>query len=224
MAHNLSWIDPDELRTLVSETAYRRPEELPPDASVSVSVSVSAPARADAAEPADRAAAPPVVASASPLRPGGSVRRASRPSLPNPDAPVPAPPPPRTSSVETFRPDPAHPLETRLEQLMMWACRVTGLSRVFIADAEGLLVASLNTGSNAVDDAASAVDLCTRAVPSDIAAADAGVVTMLVSGRTHVVAWDLTRHGKTFIALSGAVDPNTDALSNLSRALRDALR
>jgi len=126
--------------------------------------------------------------------------------------------------VEPFRPDPGFDLEARLEQLMAWACRTTGLARAFIADAEGLLVASLNTGANAVDEAASTVELCSRSVPRDIGDADAGIVTMVVAERTHVVAWDLTRHGKTYIALSGTVEPTSEALSTLSRALRDALR
>ncbi len=126
--------------------------------------------------------------------------------------------------VEPFAPDSASGLEARLEQLMAWACKVTGLARGFVADSEGLLVASLNAGANAVDEAASMVDMCARAVPRDIGGSDAGTVTMVALERTHVVAWDLTRHGKTYLALSGTVEPTPEALSTLSRALRDALR
>jgi acetylornithine/succinyldiaminopimelate/putrescine aminotransferase len=145
--------------------------------------------------------------------------------LPNPDAEAPvAPPPARAEGPSAFEVDTSVSLETRLEQLMTWACAVTGLSRVFIADAEGLLVASLNSGAKAVDEAASIVQLCTRAVPQDVSASERGTVSMSAGEHTHVVAWELTRHGKTYIALSGTVEPNADALSLLSTALRDALR
>ena len=220
MAHNLSWIDPEVLRSLVSETAYRRREAQEKPATPSTFVRMPP---GDAPTPS--AAPEGGLTTAPPLRPTASVRRASRPSLPNPDAPsVPAAPPVRATMVEPFRPEPDHDLEARLEQLMAWACRTTGLARAFIADAEGLLVASLNTGSNAVDEAASVVEMCARAIPRDVGGADAGTVTMLAAERTHVVAWDLTRHGKTYIALSGTVEPTPEALSTLSRALRDALR
>lgn len=218
MAHNLSWIDPEVLRLLVSETAYRRNEDEP--------AVRGSQAEASAPPPPTSEPMPTPMPSAPPLRPAtASVRRASRPSLPNPDAlSVPAAPPVRSSMVEAFRPEPGLDLEARLEQLMAWACRTTGLARAFIADAEGLLVASLNTGANAIDEAASMVDMCARSVPRDVGDADAGSVTMIAGERTHVIAWDLTRHGKTFIALSGTVEPLPEALSNLSRALRDALR
>lgn len=213
MAHNLSWIDPEDLRALVSETAYRRPQP-------------EQPARTFAPRGfVDPAPEPRPIPTAPPLRPTPSVRRASRPSLPNPDAPtLPAAPPVRASMVDPFAPDSASGLEARLEQLMAWACKVTGLARGFVADSEGLLVASLNAGANAVDEAASMVDMCARAVPRDIGGSDAGTVTMVALERTHVVAWDLTRHGKTYLALSGTVEPTPEALSTLSRALRDALR
>lgn len=107
---------------------------------------------------------------------------------------------------------------------MVWACKVTGLARAYVADSEGLLVASVNAGANAVDDAAAAVELCSRSVPSDVGGADAGSITMVASERTHVIAWDLTRHGRTYLSLSGTVQPTPEALSTLSRALRDALR
>ncbi|MCR9165864.1 MAG: hypothetical protein ACE37F_10285 [Nannocystaceae bacterium] len=217
MAHNLSWIDPEDLRALVLETAYRRPSaELPRAPAPSSGGFVDAPASPPKTQQ---------VPVAQPQRPSPSVRRASRPSLPNPDAPtLPAAPPVRASVVEPFSPRPGDGLEARLEQLMAWACNITGLARGFVADEEGLLVASLNAGANAVDDAASIVDMCARSVPADVGRADAGRVTMTASERTHVVAWDLTRHGKTYLALSGTVEPTPEALSTLSRALRDALR
>lgn len=222
MAHNLSWIDPDDLRALVSETAYRssEPEHAAPSARTSVNSGFVAPA------PPREVAPPTRPAPATPhSRPTPSVRRASRPSLPNPDAQtLPAAPPVRVSVVAPFAPDSTRGLEARLEQLMAWACKVTGLARGFVADDEGLLVASLNAGPNATDDAASIVDLCARALPRDVGGSDAGTVTMVARERTHVVAWDLTRHGKTYLALSGTVEPTPEALSNLSRALRDALR
>ena len=221
MAHNLSWIDPEDLRALVSETAYRRPEPQSP----TPSARSFTPGGFVDPPPVREAAPPQPVPSAPPLRPTPSVRRASRPSLPNPDAPtLPAAPPVRASVVDPFVPDPVSSLEARLEQLMAWACKVTGLARGFVADSERLLVASLNAGANAVDEAAAIVDMCARSVPRDIGGSDAGTVTMVARERTHVVAWDLTRHGKTYIALSGTVEPTPEALSNLSRALRDALR
>ncbi len=260
MAHNLSWIDPETLRTLVSETAYRRLEPTPTQAASPMTTIVVGPPPSPSPPwqapppfqapplqgPASVAPAPPVppapsfrapepapapapkVAAASgprptgPTGPTGSVRRASRPTLPDPDR-LPAPPV-RASMKKPFAPEPEATLDARLEQLMAWACQSTGLSRAFIADAEGLLVASRNTGANAVDDAASIVELCARRVPRDVADAASGTVTMVAGERTHAVAWELTRHGKTYIALSGSVEPPPEVLATLGAGLREALR
>jgi len=225
MAHNLSWIDPQTLRSLVAQTAYRRlePEQAAPPSParpVAVAPSTSDPPSVEPArtEPAPMPTVPP-------LRTAGSVRRATRPSLPDPDASrsVPDAPPVRASMLDPFAVAPGA-LEARLEQLMVWACTVTGLARVFIADDEGLLVASLNAGANAPDEAASVVELCTRGVPHDVGGSEAGSISMVGLERTHVVAWSTGSHGKTFIALSGTVEPSPEALSILCRALTDALR
>lgn len=233
MAHSLSWIDPETLRTLVSETAYRRVQAERPAPSPPVDVrrpeSTPAPPRNPEPDPSP----PPVVRMSEPApvvrsqTASRSVRRATRPSLPDPDAqaapPVPAPPV-RASVYDPFRPPPGAALEECLEALMIWACRSTGLARAFIADADGLLVAAHNIGEQAVDDAVFIVELCGRAVPREIAEADAGTVTMVAAERTHVVAWELTPHGKSYIALSGTAEPPPEAVANLSQALRDALR
>jgi|GEM_PF-2323264 len=227
MAHNLSWIDRDALRTLVAETAYRR-VQVKEDAESPSSTFVAPPVETSSSVEAPAVATAPL--GESKARKTASVRRASRPSLPDPvavDAPatgVPSAPPVRASMVEPFMPSGDGSLEARLELLMGWACKVTGLARAFVADAEGLLVASLDTGANAVDEAAAIVELCAHRIPRDVGGADAGTVTMVAGERTHVVAWDLTRHGKTYIALSGTVAPTPEVLSTLSRALRDALR
>lgn len=224
MAHSHSWIDPEALRSLVKDTAYRRlgADEAPvvePGISPLVDSAPPPPRRDRMPRPEPTVQRPPA-----PSRPTGSVRRATRPSLPNPDLGLPGSPPPvRASVVDPFLPTPGR-LESRLEQLMVWACKVTGLARAYVADSEGLLVASLNAGANAVDDAAAAVELCSRSVPADVGGADAGSITMVASERTHVIAWDLTRHGRTYLSLSGTVQPTPEALSTLSRALRDALR
>ncbi|MGH1348313.1 MAG: hypothetical protein ACRBN8_42555 [Nannocystales bacterium] len=224
MAHSHSWIDLDTLRALVKDTAYRplAGDELPgamTDRSALLETS-SPPRPPERSAPAE----PTLDRTPTPSRPVGSVRRATRPTLPNPDlGPPGSPPPVRASMLDPFLPTPGR-LESRLEQLMVWACKVTGLARAYVADSDGLLVASLNAGANAVDDAAAAVDLCSRSVPADIGGADAGSITMVASERTHVIAWDLTRHGRTYLALSGTVEPTSEALSTLSRALRDALR
>jgi len=232
MAHSHSWIDLDELRSLVKDTAYRRvglkdsPAVAPPSSPLVETVSPSA--RRDRMAAPQPGAEPVLERAPAPSRPLRSVRRATRPTLPNPD-PNPgsglpgSPPPVRASVVDPFLPIPGT-LESRLEQLMVWACKVTGLARAYVADSEGLLVASFNAGANAVDDAAAAVELCARSVPADVGGADAGSITMVASERTHVIAWDLTRHGRTYLSLSGTVEPTPEALSTLSRALRDALR
>ncbi len=231
MAHSHSWIDLDELRSLVKETAYRRvggddsPATAPAGSPLVDAVGEVPPsARPNRMPSPQRAAEPAVQRTPAPSRPLGSVRRATRPTLPNPDLGLPGSPPPvRASVVDPFLPIPGS-LESRLEQLMVWACKVTGLARAYVADSEGLLVASLNAGARAVDDAAAAVELCSRSVPADVGGADAGSITMVASERTHVIAWDLTRHGRTYLSLSGTVEPTPEALSTLSRALRDALR
>ena len=302
MAHNLSWIDPDDLRSLVEATAYRPLEPQPSPASTpagpppSVRTSPAevtaveaapvpvrtAPARPEpprpepprrerAAEPPARPAIPePPAVDLPPAEPSlpippppepptafstvehpplrspvgrrrtASVRRASRPVLPDPDqtdvaappppprAPAPAPAVPDTpdvpGGVEPFRPRPGSTLEARLEQLMTWAAAATGLSRVFMADADGLLVASLDARRTTAADAAAVVQMCTRAVPPEVASSERGTVSMSAGDRTHVVAWELTRHGKTYIALSGTVEPSPQALPLLPAAVRDALR
>lgn len=227
MAHSHSWIDPDALRSLVKDTAYRRigPDDGPVTAAPARSPLIDA---APAPRPRDRMRPPEpepaLQRTPAPPRPLRSVRRATRPTLPNPDELGPGSPPPvRSSMLEPFLPVPGG-LESRLEQLMVWACKLTGLARAYVADSEGLLVASLNAGTNAVDDAAAAVELCSRSLPADVGGADAGSITMVASERTHVIAWHLTRHGRTYLSLSGTVEPTSEALSTLSRALRDALR
>ena len=235
MAHNHSWIDPEALQSLVKDTAYRSVggDDAPPTAhagspwvepnvNAPVGVPTRPPERERTYEPERALAqAPP---SPRPTRATGSVRRATRPTLPNVDLQLPgAPPPVRASMLEPFTPV-AGSVESRLEHLMVWACKVTGLSRAYVAAADGLLVASLNAGASAVDDAAAAVELCSRSVPADVGGADAGSVTMVAAERTHVIAWDLTRHGRTYLSLSGTVEPTSEALATLSRALRDALR
>ena len=63
MAHNLSWIDPEDLRALVSETAYRRPEaELPaaPPRTFTPGGFVDPPPVRDAAAPRPVPTAPPL--------------------------------------------------------------------------------------------------------------------------------------------------------------------
>lgn len=228
MAHSHSWIDPEALRSLVKETAYRRVglDDGPVTTAPSTSPLIDA---APIPRPRDRMRPPepePALerapASSRPLR---SVRRATRPTLPNPDElGLPGSPPPvRASMLDPFLAVPGG-LESRLEQLMVWACKVTGLARAYVADSEGLLVASLNAGANAVEHAAAAVELCSHSVPADVGGADAGSITMVASERTHVIAWQLTRHGRTYLSLSGTVQPTSEALSTLSRALRDALR
>lgn len=224
MAHSHSWIDLEALQSLVKATAYRR-AGLQDTTTVSPATSpvIDADPGASAPEHVGPSTEPVVAVPSIPPRSAGSVRRATRPSLPNPDVGLGSPPPVRASVVEPFLPA-AGGLESRLEQLMVWACKVTGLARAYVADSEGLLVASLNAGATAADDAAAAVELCSRSVPGDVGRADAGSVTMVASERTYVIAWEITRHGRTYLSLSGTVEPTPEALSTLSRALRDALR
>ncbi len=220
MAHSLSWIDPEAFKRLVSETVDRdfgdegqsRPEP-------------SVPRRSDLMGPSGPAREPqPDPASApNPARPQApsgigraTVRRASRPAA----APVPRDPKP---GPEPFSADPGASLDARLRSLMAWACDLTGLTRVLIIDAQGLLVASERAGANAMDEAASVVDLCARRVPAEVSAQDSGTVTMRAGARTHVVVWQTTRHGRTYMTLWGAANPSQSALSLLCGALPEVL-
>ena len=226
MAPNLSWIDRDALRSLVEETAYRAPAA---SASAPAPTPTAAPAPAPAASvppapaPAFERAPEPDVSAPAP-RPGtsGSVRVAARPAAP-PAAALP-PPPSYEPGPEPFLPPEGASLEDCVDGLMRWASRITGASSAFVADADGLLVASLELSADAGDVAAAAVQLATSHVPDDVSREDTGVITMRAGGRARVIAWSQTRHGRTFLGLVGERMPPSDALSQLSVALRDALR
>ncbi|MEM6295814.1 MAG: hypothetical protein AAGA54_31370 [Myxococcota bacterium] len=161
-----------------------------------------------------------------PVAPTGSVRVAPRPSAarPAPRATAVPPPPSYERGPEPYVAPEGGSLEARVDALMNWACRITGARAAFVADADGLLVASVDLVADGPSTAAAAVQLATVHVPEDVSREDTGVITMRAAGRARVIAWDQTRHGRTFLGLVGERMPPSDALSQLSVALRDALR
>ncbi len=237
MAHSLSWIDRDRFHALVEETAWRPPpksEPAPTDAPPEPERQTSQEARPEFVLRRDELVSSQARAQAGvgvaprarsvPQRGARSVTMAARPASNRPGTPLPLPPPPSYEPTpQPFEPRPNAGVEARLQHLLGWACELTGLPTAYVADADGLLIATNATDPDLETRVAASVARA-RELPGQMDAAPSGTLVIRAGGETLVLSWEQTRHGRAYLRVLGLVPAADDAVPLLPRALRDALR
>ncbi len=218
MARASSWIDREALGDLVAAAAWTPP----------------IPARIAAPELPQRPSrsGPRFGSAPVPRTPQAQLSPEPSPPLrPRSVAPTASSPPPRPALAEhlpEYSPPRGRPIEGRLAHLLEWVTQTTGLREAMVADAEGLRVAAHNTQE--LQEAMCGVfnDLVQKLAPF-VGGPIQGHLSLRVQGRSTLITWCTTVHGRFFLALLGDTqalrrpDRVSQVVGDLGAALRRAL-